>query len=104
MQKRYLRGHVRMILYNIPSVILAIIAVVVIGFEFGWDTLIKLPFNLLIGWLIFAVIFVFFFRWLEVKEEEQAYEIGLESFKQEVEAVKEGLKEAIVEAIKEGKK
>ena len=105
MQKTILRGHVKMILYNLPSVLLAIIGILVIGLEFGWDALLRLPFNLLLAWLLFTMVFVFAFRWYEIREEENEYKVGLEEFKKElVEAIKESVKQAIIEAIAESKK
>ena len=86
-------------------VLLAIISVLVIGLEFGWDRLIKLPFNLLLGWLLFTMVFVFVYRWIEISEEENDYKTGLDGFKKEIDdALKGGIKQAIVEAIRESKK
>ena len=86
-----------MIFFAIPNALLAIIAILSLGLEFGWEKLIQLPFSLLIAWLIYTVVFVFIYRWHEVSEDERFT-------KYEYEKVMTELKDTIIFAIKEGLK
>jgi len=92
------REHFQMVLYALPNAILGLIAIIALGLEFGWKTLIELPFSLLIAWLIYTIILNFVYRWRDINNikqwEREDYNDFLIELKDTItKAVQDGLKQ-----------
>ena len=79
-----------MLVYALPNLILAVIAVLALGIDLGWATLLELPFNLLLAYLVVTTVIVTILRWHEIGKEGRERDVFISS-----------LKTAMVEAIRE---
>ena len=67
MEQRILRRRMQMIVYALPNFFLALFGIAWVVKEFGWASLLSLPYVILLVWLLFTAIIVIFIRWQETE-------------------------------------